>query len=170
MDTIQQLQKAVSYFQSSMCEEAGCQDKATHMCQTDDDMIICTKCKDEEHPDCALVKYHSPYDLSSLTWQLNVILVNVDLDCAKLKAKSIVNDIRSQLKDHRRNVEELTKTVLSWLKLEEGEYKEQFSQIYKDVLKARNELKKCLMNRGPYIDKFIPYHITDMSIVHSRKI
>ena len=41
--------------------------------------------------------------------------------------------------------------------------------LYKQVLEARNELKKCQMVRGPYSDLFIPYHITDMSIVRNEE-
>ena len=54
--------------------------------------------------------------------------------------------------------------------MRKGEYKKQFSKLYKQVLKARNELKKSPMVKGPYTDVFIPYHITDMSIVHGGKI
>ena len=175
MDAIKKLQSVACYSEDTTWETVGCQGDAIYICQSHKNKIICSKCKKMKHSLCKKMEYCCPNDLIDLAWELNIILVHVDTDCNKLiedfKVDSFeVEDIRLQLKNHAKDVGALTKRVLSWLNSSKAEYRTRSSKLYKEVEKARDGLKKCKMVTGPYTDLFIPHHITDMSIVPSRKI
>ena len=123
MDAIKQLQETASYVEEIQWERRGCSREGTYICQAHKSIVICNKCKDLAHSECQVTEYHSPYDLSSLAWELNVILVHVDSDCAHFIDEFKVEEIRLQLINHLKDVGNLTKRVLSWLKLGKAEYR-----------------------------------------------
>ena len=76
-------------------------------------MVLSSSIENMKDSEDQVIEYHSPSDLSKLAQELNVILVNIDHDCTKLAEDSQVEDIRLQLENHTKDVEDLTKRVLS---------------------------------------------------------